>query len=106
MNSKKVHIYCLSQEEKDYVYIGSSVEPKIRLTYHKSRESFLIKKRLFSREKIKMSIIHIAERKDRFFWEKHYMDMLLSRGFKLVNIARIINPNRKERTEFRYLDQR
>lgn len=107
MTPNKVHIYYLSQKNKNHIYIGSTVNPNQRFGAHqRGGDSKLIKNKLFSKTGMKMKIIDTVSRNERFIWEKFYIDFLQARGFNLINSAKILNVNRKERTEFRYLNQR
>lgn len=91
----KVFIYIL-QDNKDSVvrYVGKATHPHSRLYAHKNniyKESTYrtnwIKSVQNKGSQISMFIVDEVPESEWRFWEKHYVDLYKSWGFKLTNIA-------------------
>jgi hypothetical protein len=58
------------------IYIGQSLYPKRRLSFHKKH---------FNRKTITLLKLHECDPFDKFFWERHYISLFQSWGFDLAN---------------------
>ena len=76
METKLTYIYFLYKEDNIPFYIGKSVNKNLHRSYQH--------KKTYGKDTI-LEILDIVETKNWLFWEKHYISLFKSWGFKLEN---------------------
>lgn len=94
MDKNRIYIYCVEYPLREDVYIGSTINPKIRESNHKSegtrgwQDAEYYRKIKQLKLEINFFILDICSREERYYWENFYMELYKSWGFKLKNIIK------------------
>lgn len=90
-----VHIYCIEFRNLGMIYIGSSFNPEKRFNHHMLAYGVHERRIGICKEHSEWHIIDTVKSSERLYWERFYMELFKSWGFKLKNKQRILNTDNR-----------